>query len=217
MGAFVDLHGGRFGRLIVLVRSSKRGKRSQIYWECICDCGNSVVCMGENLKMGNTKSCGCLKREGNNITHGHTRKGRVSRTYNARSQAITRCYNPDRREYKYYGAIGRTVCARWLESFENFLEDMGECPEGMSLERVDNEGNYCKENCIWATPEVQHNNTHNNRKYEYMGITATVPVWSRITGINMWVLYPRLRRYGWSVEEALTTPAGVRRHKTVDK
>jgi hypothetical protein len=123
---------------------------------------------------------------------------------------ISRCYNPNNKHYKNYGAIGRTVCDRWLESFENFFEDMGECPEGMTLERIDNTMGYFKENCKWATCKEQNNNRRDNVWIEHAGVRRTRIQWARYLGLPVGTLRWRLDN-GWSLERALTNPINNKR------
>jgi hypothetical protein len=112
-----------------------------------------------------------------------------------------RCNNPKDIYYKNYGGRGITYCDEW-EWFENFLRDMGQCPEGMTLERIDNNGNYCRENCRWATRVEQMNNTRSNHWIDYNGDVKTLTQWSKITGISLGTLNKRLKN-GWSIEDTL--------------
>ena len=143
----LDLVGQKFGRLTVEVFVGRIKNRS--VWQCLCDCGSDKRVEGGHLKDGTTTSCGCFHKEQTskkNTTHGHYKNGIETPTHRSWAGMIQRCKNPKCKEFKYYGGNGRDVCDRWLESFENFLEDMGECPEGMSLERIDNTKGYYKEN-----------------------------------------------------------------------
>jgi hypothetical protein len=124
-------------------------------WLCRCDCGTEIEVMGESLSARNTRSCGCLKQDS-----GGVRKHMMSRskTYIAWSNAKARCSNPNHPSFKHYGARGISVCERWQESFENFLADMGEAPEGLELDRTNNDGNYEPSNCRWVTRSEQCRN-----------------------------------------------------------
>ena len=116
-----------------------------------------------------------------------------------------RCHYPNDINYKNYGARGIHVCERWMNSFENFYSDMGDRPQGMSLDRIDNDGDYCPENCQWSTKPEQGINQRTNRLIEYDGERLTLMQWSRRTGLSKHTISRRLKS-GWSVEKTLTTP-----------
>jgi len=116
-----------------------------------------------------------------------------------------RCKDPNARQYKWYGERGITVCERW-ESFENFLADMGDRPEGMTLERKDTAGNYEPSNCIWANQKTQMNNMRNNRLITFRGETKNLKQWSEFLSLSYFALMARLDKCGWTVEQAFTTP-----------
>lgn len=140
-------------------------------------------------------------------THGHARRYQHSREYMTWCDMKKRCENPKDRAYKRYGGRGITVCDRW-QSFENFLEDMGQKPVGLSLERKENDKGYSPDNCIWATRIEQANNTRFNRPITFKGETLTMSQWGQQLGMSPQRLYYRLNH--WPIERALQAP----RHKS---
>src|ERR1039458_2331141 len=157
--------GERFQRLTVVAFLPARSACGGRMVECRCDCGGTYVVAAAALRMGHTKSCGCLlpdrmKEEPHNIKHGHYRGGKSSPTYASWASMRQRCTNPAHKQYPNYGGRGITVCERWAGSdgFPNFLTDMGEKPGDLTIDRVDNEGNYEPSNCRWATYIQQNNN-----------------------------------------------------------
>lgn len=156
----LKLENKKFNKLTVIRYSHTDNNKKRI-WECICDCGTLTLVPTQRLQNGENQSCGCYKNE-KRITHGHTIK-KVSRTYETWSQMKKRCYNPNNDNYNLYGGRGIKVCNRWLESFENFLSDMGIRPPNTSIDRIDVNGNYEPSNCRWATPKIQ---AKNKRRWE---------------------------------------------------
>lgn len=153
----VDLTGQTFNRLTALTPTSERYAKS-VVWSCVCTCGTHIAVAAFRLKSGNVQSCGCLQAEVQRyVTHGHTVKGRVSKTYAAWSAMMQRCYTPTHPAFDNYGGRGIRVVKRWW-TFKNFLADMGKCPPRLSLERIDNEKGYSKRNCKWATTAEQNRN-----------------------------------------------------------
>ncbi|HQN00755.1 MAG TPA: hypothetical protein PLL36_06750 [Candidatus Hydrogenedentes bacterium] len=206
--SFQDLRGLSFGRLTILGYAGKINNSNGRYWFCKCDCGNIIATEGGRLKNGTAKSCGCLNIEltiERSTTHGHSRVGKVTLTYRTWAKIIERCLNPNSIGFSDYGGRGIKVCDRWLR-FENFLDDMGERDRGKTIERIDNNGNYEKGNCRWATIREQANNKRNNRLLTFNGKTQTVSMWAEQVGLSYEVVLGRLNKRGWSVEKALTTP-----------
>ena len=201
-----DLTNKKYNQLLVIEEAepviSKAGATTR-KWHCKCDCGNTTIVSHGHLKNGHTKSCGCLHKEtmkAKLTTHGV----RNTSTYRSWAAAKQRCTNPNNKRYKDYLGRGITMCPEWLNSFEAFYKDMGDCPEGMTLDRIDNNGNYEPSNCRWATDREQANNKRNNHLLTYQGRSQSIQKWSRETGINQGTICNRVNRLGWSDAEALT-------------
>lgn len=210
---FKDLEGQMFGRLAVF---GYAGLFPKSYWFCKCECGNIAKVNANSLKNGATTSCGCLKNElliKRNTTHGYTKRGQIAENFYTWSGMLKRCQNPNSPNFNDYGGRGITVCERW-QKFENFLEDMGEKPEGLTLERIDNNKGYYKENCRWATRKEQANNTRKNIRLTYNGKTQSVIQWAKEMGMSQNVIYYRISS-GWPVEKTLTTHLKLKHSKNV--
>jgi len=210
MPRLVDLTGKRFGRLVVIKRVVNN-KWGQSRWLCLCDCGKKPIVSNTHLRTGSVQSCGCMNIE--KLTrHGGAKRGKRLKIYAVWGAMIQRCTNPNNRQWKNYGNRGITVCERWMK-FENFLEDMGKPPgHGYSIERKDNNGNYCKENCIWATRKEQNRNKRDNHLITFGGKTQCLTDWAEEIGIKQETILKRFR-ISWSIEKALTTPVKKRRKR----
>lgn len=202
-----DLTGLTFGRLTVLRRIHFEGSK-KTRWECQCSCGVVVPILSDSLVKGHTKSCGCLQRElvaRRMSTHGLSK----SRSYQVWIDMMKRCHNPRSPKWKNYGGRGIKVCTRW-RTFKTFLADMGERPEGLTLERKNNNKGYSPSNCKWATNSEQQNNRQNTRWITMDGITLSLAEWAVRTGMSRPTIDWRLNA-GWPIKEALTTSPGAKR------
>lgn len=207
---FDDLTGRKFGILTVLEFDSKT-KNRKIKWKCHCDCGNETIVTGENLRSGNTKSCGCIHKEKfHHTTHGK----RNTRIYRIWRNMLNRCECKSHTEYNRYGGRGITVCDEWKDfiTFYDWAMSHG-YSDDLTIDRINVNGNYCPENCRWATTKEQSRNTRRNRILEYNGKSQCVADWESETGIPRTLIQQRIDRLGWSVEKALSTP--VRKRKTL--
>lgn len=210
MPSFKDLTGKKFHKLTVLYPSI-RNKHKQMRWMCRCDCGAEKEVRGSNLINNETKSCGCHRDEmarqtciKRNSSHGLSRH-RVYKVWDAMRR---RCNVKHSSGYKKYGAKGIKVCEKWMESFNNFITDMGLPPtDKHTLDRIDPRGNYEPDNCRWVTMKVQQNNRTNNRIIEFQGKSKTIHEWADFTGIPASAIRTRIDRDKWSIERALTEPS----------
>lgn len=200
-----DLTGQRFGRLLVVSFSHIESKSRYAIWNCLCDCGRQHQTATAYLSHGNVRSCGCLGEERRMAAvtkHGFSRHP----LYAIYRTMMHRCYNPKAGAYRHYGGRGIAVCQRWRESFLSFVEDMGPKPSpDHSIDRINNDGDYCPENCRWATHEQQFSNRRGSRYLSHNGQTLTMAQWSKILGISSGTIHQRLDS-GWTIEQALTTP-----------
>lgn len=207
MATVPNLIGKRFGQLSVVSRAhNDKHRKSQ--WLCLCDCGNHAVVGAAQLKRKITQSCGCIRSKmigALNRTHGCSRTS----AYRIWKLMRHRCNNPKDAHYNDYGGRGIKVCQRWQQSFEAFANDMGVRPNGYQLDRIDNDGDYCPENCRWATIVMQRNNTRVNRRITHRGITKTVAEWARACGLPYDTLMQRFLRK-WDITRALEEPLRVR-------
>ena len=196
----LDLTGQRFGQLVV-VGYSHTDKHGKSMWLCKCDCGNSKIVSGANLRSQNTKSCGCLHKQ--ILSETATKHGKFGyRLYWIWHGMKSRCYNPNDKRFSVYGGRGITVCDEWRNSFEAFYEwaMSNGYADNLTIDRKDTNGNYCPENCRWITNKEQQNNRRNNRLIAYNGKTQTLKQWAEELGINYQTLYTRFAE-GKPIEE----------------
>lgn len=212
MSRIVDLTGKKFGRLIVIKKVGKN-KFNNVLWECQCNCGNKKVTISTNLINGICKSCGCLHKEGNRKKHNMSN----TRIYNTWHNMIERCYNKKCNEFKNYGGRGIKVYKYWQtknNGFENFYNwaIKNNYNDNLTIDRINNNGNYTPKNCRWVTMKEQANNRSNNLYIEYKGNKKTLKEWSNELGISYNCLRHRLYR-NWTIEKALTEPENKQYNK----
>lgn len=204
VGYDIDLTDKKVGRLTVLeyVGNSK--------WLCQCSCGNTCTRTGQSIRYETTNSCGCINREATiarNKTYkrpGSPLKRENLREYHSWVSMKQRCSNPKNNAYARYGGRGIKVHKEWVNSFEAFFVDLGPCPEGYTLDRIDHDGNYEPSNCRWADKNTQATNKSGVVKIEFNGTVDTLSGWARKIGISPESLKSRLNQ--WPLEKALTSP-----------
>lgn len=196
----------RCGDLIV-IDDYRYKHRNHKYIYCQCDCGKVIKVREDCFASGVTWHCHNCINHPDKFQHG---KWKTSE-FGIWAGMLQRCYNQNAYGYNRYGGRGITVCESWKSSFQCFYDEMGQRPSKKhTIDRIDNDGNYCKENCRWATSKQQHNNRSNNRYIEFNGVRRTATEWAEFSGIDVHVMYGRIND-GWSIERALTTPKEYRR------
>lgn len=198
-----DLIGKRFDRLKIIGFESKKGIW---FWICECDCGKTKVVRPSDVRYGRIKSCGCLHAD---IMREMISKGRdeYPEIYSKWCNVKSRCYNPNSDDYKYYGERG--ISFYWKDDYESFLKwalDTGWEP-GLTLERKNVNGNYCPENCTWATHKEQMRNVRRNRTVEYNGEKMCMSEACELAGISSATVRSRIDTLGWDFDKAISTPS----------
>jgi len=179
------------------------GKHRGVFYKIRCECGYETFRFYRKLKASTMcYSCSTKKRGKNQVTHGLSK----TRLYNNWQKMIARCYNVENKSYLSYGRRGIKVCDRWLDSYENFFQDVGEKPSpNHSLDRIDNNGDYSPANVRWATKKEQASNRRNTCYIDYNNERIALPLLAERFNIKTSVVYKRLKR-GWDIERALKTP-----------
>lgn len=201
-----ELTGQRFGRLTVKNFSHIHNRTA--YWNCVCDCGHTKTVCGTSLTRGSTKSCGCLHDE--KCKERATKHGEAgTRLYYVWQSMIKRCYNPNNKDYSNYGGRGITVCSQW-QDYNNFAKwcRKNGYEAGKSIDRINNNGNYCPKNCRWATKQEQNNNTRRTIKIKYKGCIKTLTDWCKELGLKKNTIYTRIHCYKWDIKKAFETTIG---------
>lgn len=194
-----DLTGKRFGRLTV-IGVEDNGKR-KTYYVCQCDCGNVKVVRSDALISGVTKSCGCIKKEQDktNLTANHSHKMSGTRIYETWQDMKRRCYNKQNTRYDRYGGRGITVCEEWLNNFESFYNwaiNNGYA-DNLTIDRIDNDGNYEPSNCKWSTVKEQCNNRSSNINITIGNATKSLMGWCEIFNVDYKKVHARYQRNGY--------------------
>lgn len=197
-----DLTGMRFGNLTVIEFAGNNQYRASM-WHCVCDCGNEIITRGEDLRSGKTKSCGCLVTTNHFKTHGES----DTQLYRKWNSMLRRCEDPSYHAYKNYGGRGIEVCDDWHD-FTIFRDWVNETRTdiSLSLDRIDNDGNYSPDNCKWSTNQEQQNNKRNNLYFSLNDEVHTLSDWCRILNLPYSVIQSRITASGWSFEQAISTP-----------
>ena len=195
-----DLTGNIYGSLTVMKFSYRENHKS--FYECQCNCGNTVVVRSDCLTTGNTKSCGCLNnksKKDNPVTK--------EKLYHIWYGMKERCYNSNNLRFDDYGGRGITISKCWdsYKSFKNWALENG-YKEGLSIDRIDVDGNYEPSNCRWVQMSVQQRNKRNNKYYTYNGKSQLLKDWAKDYGIKEMTLYARINTLHWDFEKAITTP-----------
>lgn len=216
--------GMKFGKLTIIGVSHKNGSGKN-YAKCKCECGNIIDVLPNSLFNNQSKSCGCSKSNNSILANnkstssGNYKDGRTKHLlYGTWHQMINRCENPKSKHYDRYGGRGIKVCDEWHDfwSFVKWSDSIGGRPNGYTLDRIDNDGNYCPENCRWADWKTQTSNKSSNRYITYNGKTQTIQQWSINIGLNEQTLTNRINR-GWSIEKALTTKPNIGNNQYTSK
>ena len=209
MALLKDETGNRYGKLLVVEYAGSNGHNA--LWKCKCDCGNECVKLGIHLRTGHINSCGCLHKE--QLINRNRRYDVIAsrRLYLIWHSMIERCENAKSISYKNYGGRGISVCEEWhdFERFANWANGSG-YSENLTIDRLDNDKNYCPENCKWSTMKEQGRNKRTNRMVTIGGKTCTLSEWCESYEISQVTVQSRLR-YGWDIEKAITTPTKAKK------
>ena len=207
MPSFINETGNKHG-LLSVIGPDHVGRDGSYYWECVCDCGKTVVVRGQSLRDGNTKSCGC-QGKGYEF-HGESKTD----LYDVWTAIKQRCFNKKSTAYQWYGKRGITVCEEWESSYESFRDWSlrNGYIHGLTIDRIDSNGNYCPENCRWVTRRDQARNKRSSVKVTYKGITMNAADWADKIGMKRRTFHGRIEK-GWSAEKAIETPVINRKRK----
>lgn len=196
---FEDLTGKRYGRLVVIGRDNRESRKT--YFMCRCDCGNMKSVRADSLKAGLIRSCGCMKKEQDrtNLTANHSHKMSGTRLYQIWQGIKKRCYNPHDARYDRYGGRGIKVCDEWRQDFSAFYgwAMQNGYDETLTIDRIDNDGDYCPENCRWSNQQEQARNRSSNIRITIGNATKTLTEWCEIFQVDSRVVLSRYHRNGF--------------------
>ena len=200
-----DLTGNKYNMLTVIGLAS----RDPVRWKCKCDCGGTTLVTTGNLTHGRVKSCGCLSHIGNPTHH-----MRHTKLYSKYAGILRRCYNQNEKCYKNYGGRGIKVCDEWKDSFMPFYEWAMEngYEDGLTIDRIDNDGDYCPDNCRWVDNATQANNRRSNLLYTMNGKTMNLTQWCKEYDLSFHTVRQRIKN-GWPFEEAITFKGDARKKR----
>ena len=210
-GTFDDLTGKRFGKLVVLERVEDHissGGYRYPKWKCVCDCGNEVDVISKRLKSNTTKSCGCYRREVASLleheTHGDSANPEYKNLYNVWRGMRRRCTTPTHKSYHHYGGRGIVICKEWdeYENFKVWALNNG-YRSGLSIDRINVDGDYEPSNCRWVTQKEQNNNRRNNHYVTYQGRTQTATEWAEELGIESGEFLRELNRFNDDISKVI--------------
>ena len=200
----LNIAGQRYGRLVAIEEAS-RTPAGLMTWRCVCDCGGEVIVRGSSLRSGNTKSCGCHKLAVSatlHMRHGACSGGEEDDVYVVWKGMRQRCLNPNNPSWPYYGGRGIKICQQWQDNYRAFARDMGVRPRGYTVERINTNGDYEPDNCIWATRKRQSRNRRDTVRITLCGeMVALVDACERF-GMNNASVMARVKREGQSPTEA---------------
>lgn len=206
MSRLIDLTGKKFNRLTVVERA-ENAEGGIAVWKCKCDCGNTTFVRGGNLKSGAVKSCGCLRHEAQNKTHDMSK----TRLYREWASIKSRCVYKSSKTFKSYGGRGITICDEWMNSFEVFRDwalSHGYA-DNLTIERVDNDGNYCPENCKWIPKKEQARNRRSCYSITYNGKTQNLVDWCNELNLDYKMIHNRIHKLSWNFERAISEPIHI--------
>ena len=208
----INLVGKRYGRLVVIEKADSLS--GHVRWKCKCDCGNECIVHGTSLKSGNTTSCGCYKTENAKRLFSTVRQN-DKRLYAVWNGIKQRCNNESSKSYQNYGGRGIKMDDIWANNYEAFYNwaIKSGYQDGMEIDRIDNNGDYCESNCRFVSKEVQANNKRNVKLYTIDGITKSLPQWCREYDQDYYLVRQRVYKLGWPIKEALLTPKNQKHNK----